>query len=107
MDFYRKMFMFSIYGLEFLYFLLFIGIGIVKPEYLSFAQIFLKYFISLFLIIRFNPFSSWDISKLDKDVTFSAGFLLLSTTTLYTFVFTKFTTTKLVQGVVKKLNPTL
>ena len=67
------------------YFLLFstiIGLGIVEPTYLTTFNYWLKIYISLYLIYRFNIFRTIKFTDLDRRVVFSSGILLLSTTAL-------------------------
>jgi hypothetical protein len=47
--------------------------------YLPFIQSALKYFVILFLMIRFNPYSHEKFTEFDKNIVFSASFFLLST----------------------------
>lgn len=70
---------------NFLLFLTFIGVGFINPTYLSIVHNFLKYYISLFLIVRFNPFANTNYTNLDKRVAFSSGMLLITTTAMYDF----------------------
>ncbi len=43
---------------------------------------FMTYYISLFLIIRFNPFSKNKFTDFDKKIAFTAGLFLITTTAL-------------------------
>ena len=63
-----------------LYFVVAIGISASAPQYLETLQYWVKLYISLFLIYRFNPFRSIRFNELDRKVVFSAGVFLLSTT---------------------------
>lgn len=50
-------------------------------KYLPSIQSALKYFVIIFLIIRFNPYSNTKITEFDKKIIFSSSLFLLSTTT--------------------------
>jgi hypothetical protein len=59
-------------------------------RYLPAIQSALKYFVILFLIIRFNPYSNAKITEFDKKIIFSSSFFLLSTTTATDLLLTYF-----------------
>jgi hypothetical protein len=63
-----------------LYLLITFGLSINAPEYLEDLQYFVKIYISLFLIIRFNPLRKVEFTNLDRKIAFSAGLFLLGTT---------------------------
>ena len=63
-----------------LYFAVALGLSASAPQYLETLQYWVKLYISLFLIYRFNPFRSITFNELDRKVAFSAGVFLLSTT---------------------------
>jgi hypothetical protein len=65
-----------------LYFAIALGLSINAPEYLETLQSFMKIYISLFLIYRFNPFRRVKFTTLDAKITFSAGIFLLGTTAI-------------------------
>jgi hypothetical protein len=65
-----------------LYFIIALGLSSKAPEYLSTLDYFLKIYVSLFLIYRFNPFRKIKFTELDRKVAFSAGFFVLATTTV-------------------------
>ena len=71
-----------------LYFVLLFGFSSRAPEYLNSLHIFISIYISVFLIIRFNPFRKVELYisreklELDKRIAFSAGIFLLSTVAL-------------------------
>lgn len=50
--------------------------------YLPLVQSALKYFVILFLMIRFNPYSHEKFTEFDKKIVFSSSFFLLSTTAI-------------------------
>lgn len=65
-----------------LYFAIALGLSVNAPEYLDTLQSFMKLYVSLFLIYRFNPFRQVKFTKLDAKITFSAGVFLLGTTAI-------------------------
>ena len=53
------------------------------PEYLSTLDYYLKIYICLFLIWRFNPFrSKFQFTSLDAKISFNAGLFILASTAL-------------------------
>jgi|LakMenE01Jun11ns_1017448.scaffolds.fasta_scaffold8596063_2 hypothetical protein len=73
-----------IYALYVSYIMIFISLtGAVSwaPEYLSIIQKYIIYYISIILIVRFNPYMNiTTFDKYDKRIIFSAGITLLLTT---------------------------
>lgn len=63
-----------------LFFIAFTGIFTLNPAYLTTLENIIKYYISIILIIRFNPFVERKVTKFDKKLVFSAAlFLFIST----------------------------
>lgn len=60
-------------------FLTIMGFGITQPAILEQFQYYLKIYIGLFLVYRFNSFISYEYTELDRKVAFSSGIILLST----------------------------
>lgn len=58
-----------------------IGIYIKAPEYFNTLNLIVKLYISIFLIIYFNPYSNHKFNDFDRSVVFRAGIFLLLTTT--------------------------
>jgi hypothetical protein len=58
--------------------------------YLPLIQSALKYFVIMFLMIRFNPYSHEKFTDFDKKIVFSASFFLLSTTAVTDFLLSYF-----------------
>mgnify|MGYP001165279648 CR=1 FL=1 len=84
---YKKVYIYGLYTSYLLIFIAFTGIVSVSPEYLGNLETFIKYYVCLFLLIRFNPLVSDNIrnkeknAQFDRKIAFSAGvFLFLSTT---------------------------
>jgi hypothetical protein len=63
-----------------IYFGALIGVTILAPDYVSSLDYYIKLYISLFLIIRFNPFVTYEFTKFDKKIAYNAGVFLLATT---------------------------
>lgn len=85
-----------------LLFLAAIGISHYAPQYLNAMDYYVKIYVCLFLIIRFNPFSKIQFTELDRKVAFSAGLFIL-TTTAFAEYFAKISskTTKYVKKQIK------
>ena len=81
-NFQEKAFDFIFYLSYFFYFLFFIGFANNAPEYLVPLNYYFQIYVSLFLIIRFNPFSKIKFTELDKKIAFTAGLFMVSTTIL-------------------------
>lgn len=57
-----------------------LGIKIISPENLNKLDYYVKIYVCLFLLYRFNPFSKIVFNELDRKMAFSAGLFLLTTT---------------------------
>ena len=75
----ERVFTFVIYSSYILYFLTIFGLSRNAPEYLKYLQFFIQIYVCLFLIIRFNPFTTTKFTSLDKRVAFSAGLFIFTT----------------------------
>ena len=64
-----------------LYFLIALGLSATAPKYLSFLDYYVKIYVSLFLIWRFNPFRDVKFTSLDKKIAYNAGLFILFATT--------------------------
>uniref|UniRef100_A0A6C0IEX5 Uncharacterized protein n=1 Tax=viral metagenome TaxID=1070528 RepID=A0A6C0IEX5_9ZZZZ len=80
--FQEKIWDFVLYFSYFLYFLFVIGFANNAPEYLIPLNYYVQIYVSLFLIIRFNPFSNIKFTELDKKIAFTGGVFIISTTIL-------------------------
>ncbi len=69
-----------------LYIVIALGLSANAPQYLDDLQNFIKLYISLFLIYRFNPFRRVKFTGLDAKIAFSAGVFLLATTAINTII---------------------
>lgn len=65
------------------------GVYFISPLYISYIHNFIKLYVCLFLIYRFNPFINTKCNNLDKKIAFTAGFFLLSTT-IFDTIFSSF-----------------
>ena len=65
-----------------LYFVIMLGLSVNAPEYLNTIQSFMRVYISLFLIYRFNSFRTVKFTDFDAKISFSAGLFLLGTTAI-------------------------
>jgi len=71
----------------FLIFLSAIGFSETAPEYLDKIDYYIKIYICLFLIWRFNPLrSNITFTDLDRKIAFSAGIFILTTTVLHQYL---------------------
>jgi len=64
-----------------LYFIIALGLSATAPKYLSFLDYYIKIYVSLFLIWRFNPFRHVKFTSFDKKIAFNAGIFILFATT--------------------------
>lgn len=69
-----------------LYAVIALGLSANAPEYLNMLEYFIKIYISLFLIYRFNPFRQVEFTDLDVKIAFNAGWFLLTTTIVGTIL---------------------
>lgn len=67
-----------------LYIAIVFGLWSTAPEYLGDLQYYVKIYVALFLIYRFNPFRHVKFTSLDRRIAFSAGVFLLGTSLLQT-----------------------
>ena len=71
-----------------LFIITFTGIIYIKPEYLELLDTMLKYYVSIFLILAFNPWTRDSMNKesrkFSQQIAFSGGIFLLMTTTIVT-----------------------
>ena len=87
-DFYYTL-LYIFYGL---YLIVILNLAYFKSitAYLPLIQSALKYFVILFLMIRFNPYSHEKFTEFDKKIVFSSSFFLLSTTAITDFLLSYF-----------------
>ena len=80
--FQNRMYDIAVYITWALYIAIALGLSANAPEYLDDLQNFIKLYVSLFLIYRFNPFRRVRFTGLDAKIAFSAGVFLLATTAI-------------------------
>jgi hypothetical protein len=66
-----------------IYILSAIGITKTAPTYLDDFDYYVKIYISLFLLWRFNMFRKIEFNELDRKIAFSAGLFLFTSTAVY------------------------
>jgi hypothetical protein len=60
-----------------------LGLSTSAPQYLDNLDYYVRIYICLFLLWRFNPFRKLDkFTNLDRRIAFSAGLFILTTTAL-------------------------
>ena len=83
-EWHHKLFIYSLYISYILFFIAFTGIIFLSPNYLTTLEYWIKYYVFLILLIRFNPFIAKTHSKTDTEfdrrIVFSAAFFLLLST---------------------------
>jgi len=77
-------FSYIVYVTWVLYIIVALGLISSAPEYLDYLQFYVKIYISIFLIWRFNPLFRRldDFNELDARISYSAGLFLLTTTAI-------------------------
>ena len=78
--FHELIFHSALYLSYFLYIIAYLQIGYYNPKYLDMLQLYMKYYVTLFLLIRFNPFTNNTFNEFDRKVVFSSAIFLLTTT---------------------------
>jgi hypothetical protein len=81
-NFQNRMYDIVVYITWLLYIIIALGLSANAPQYLDDLQNFVKLYVSLFLIYRFNPFRNVKFTDLDAKIAFSAGIFLLATTAI-------------------------
>jgi hypothetical protein len=80
---YENIFLYILYATWIIYFASIVGTISFGISYLGLLREILKIYISLFLIIKFNPFQKTQVfSRFDRRVAFEAGLFLFSSTIL-------------------------
>ena len=64
----------------------YLGISINAPKYLEQLDYYMRIYISLFLLWRFNPFRQIVFTELDRKIAFSAGLFIITTTALNKYI---------------------
>jgi hypothetical protein len=64
-----------------------LGFSTDAQKYIEQIDYYIKIYVCLFLIWRFNPLRShYEFTNLDAKISFTAGFLILTTTVLNTYL---------------------
>jgi hypothetical protein len=86
----QKLYYLLSYFSIFLYIVAFIGFSFNAPKYLLLLQEIMKIYISIILILRFNPYYKIEFNKnnyeFDRKLAFSSGVFLLLTTGITTYI---------------------
>lgn len=86
----QKLYYLLSYFSIFLYIVAFIGLSFSVPNYLLLLQEIMKIYISIILILRFNPFYKIEFNKnnyeFDRKIAFASGIFLLLTTGVSTYI---------------------
>ena len=69
-----------------LYISILLGLSVNAPQYLDDLQYYVKIYVSLFLIYRFNPLRRVNFTRLDAKIAFSDGLFLITTTAINTIL---------------------
>ncbi len=86
-NFQNRVFNLSIIISYVLIFISIIGMSSFVPKYLDNLDYYIRIYICLFLIWRFNPLrSKYEFTDLDRKIAFTAGVFILTTTTLNTYL---------------------
>jgi len=80
--FQSEMFKYTRFLMYFLYIVVALGISSSAPAYLDTLVYYTKLYVSLFLIVRFNPFRVTKFTPLDAKIAFNAGMFLLFATSV-------------------------
>ena len=78
----KQLFVYDLYVSYILIFISLTGVVSWSPEYLDIIQKYIIYYVSIILIVRFNPFINKNIvfDEYDRRIVYSAGVALLMTT---------------------------
>lgn len=96
----ERLFDLFIYSSYFLIIISSLGLSQTAPKYLQSLDYYVRIYICLFLIWRFNPFRTYyEFTNLDRKIAFSAGLFILTTTALNNyFVDVKETAKKIINN---------
>lgn len=82
LKFQEKVFDAIMNGIFLLYIIVALGVSASAPTYLSTLDYYIRLYVSLFLIYRFNPFRQIKFTDFDRKIAFNAGIFLITTTAL-------------------------
>jgi len=99
----EKIYTYVIYFTYFLYIVVALGLSRNAPNYLKHLDSFIRLFVSLFLIVQFNPLRKvTDFNEFDSKIAFSAGVFTFTTTTVNQLLLNYFT--KIKETIKKQVN---
>lgn len=83
--YHHNVFEYMLYSSYILFAIAFTGVYNIDPSYLTTLNAFIKYYVCIFLLITFNPYSdtknlNCEESEFNRKIVFSAGIFLLLTT---------------------------
>uniref|UniRef100_A0A6C0CN35 Uncharacterized protein n=1 Tax=viral metagenome TaxID=1070528 RepID=A0A6C0CN35_9ZZZZ len=90
MNWHQNVYLSILYTSYVLFFIAFTGVVSVNPDYLSTLETVIKYYISILLLIRFNPLVDRKVTKFDKRIVFSSALLLFISTAAYSIALNYF-----------------
>jgi len=73
------------YSIYVLYVLIYLGLWSGAPTYLEDFNYYMKVFVGIVLLYVFNPFYSMPYKSIHKDIAFTAGLIIITTTSLNAF----------------------
>jgi len=79
-NFHQNIFYIALYLSYFLYIIAFFKIESYDPKYLQLLDTIIKYYVIIFLLLRFNPFVKQKFNEFDRTIVFSSAIFLLTTT---------------------------
>lgn len=82
---YQKVYTLSLYIVYVLYILSYL-IDKKYLTYITFIRLYLKYYVILFLIIKFNPLSDNECNNFDKTIIFQSAIFLALTTNITHYI---------------------
>ena len=86
-DWLKRFYYALLYAWYALYAVAMLGIATVAPAYLDTLNSVLKYFIIVFLLVRFNPWTKHaEMTAFDRTIVFSAAFFLLASTAIVSLI---------------------
>jgi|1048.fasta_scaffold148099_1 hypothetical protein len=69
-----------------MYIVIALKISVNAPEYMNYLEFYLKIYIGLFLLYRFNPFRKIVFTELDRKVAFNSGIFIFTATALGSYL---------------------
>ena len=76
-------YLWSVFLIHVTYAIVLIGLVETEPQYLTTIEYYVKVYVSIFLIWRFNPYShTGKFTEIDRRIVFSAALFILTTSAL-------------------------